>query len=335
MYLSKKDPNDYLLQGQTQKFVQAFWNAKTYTPEGILCGTDIYNILFTEEHIESYPYPWNSLNNMTYGMRMGELVLVTAGSGIGKSSVMRELSHYLMTTADQKVGCLFLEESVRTTSNAILSIEADKKFHIPASDTNPLTEEERKQAYEDMDKLKNAIFWNHFGSTNLDNLLNRIRYMAKGLDCKYIILDHISIIIYDLADERKAIDAAMLKLRTLVQELNIHLMVVCHLSRPSGTGHEEGASVSLKELRGSHSLAQLPDMIIALERNNQAISEAERNRTLVRILKNRFSGETGPSTMFYWTKETGRLTEVPLDDTLPDNTNDDEVGSLHDDREFD
>ncbi|HAT67289.1 MAG TPA: hypothetical protein DCS66_22290, partial [Flavobacteriaceae bacterium] len=118
----------------------------------------------------------------------------------------------------------------------------------------------------------------------------RIRYMAKGLDCKYIILDHISIIIYDLADERKAIDAAMLKLRTLVQELNIHLMVVCHLSRPSGTGHEEGASVSLKELRGSHSLAQLPDMIIALERNNQAISEAERNRTLVRILKNRFSG---------------------------------------------
>jgi twinkle protein len=335
MYLSKKDPNDYLLQGQTQKFVQAFWNAKTYTPEGILCGTDIYNILFTEEHIESYPYPWDSLNNMTYGMRMGELVLVTAGSGIGKSSVMRELSHYLMTTANQKVGCLFLEESVRTTSNAILSIEADKKFHIPASDTNPWTEDERKQAYEDMHKLENAIFWNHFGSTNLDNLLNRIRYMAKGLDCKYIILDHISIIIYDLADERKAIDAAMLKLRTLVQELNIHLMVVCHLSRPSGTGHEEGASVSLKELRGSHSLAQLPDMIIALERNNQALSEAERNRTLVRILKNRFSGETGPATMFYWTKETGRLTEIPLDDSLPDNANDDEVGSLHDDREFD
>jgi twinkle protein len=125
-----------------------------------------------------------------------------------------------------------------------------------------------------------------------------------------------------------------LKLRTLVQELNIHLMIVCHLSRPSGTGHEEGASVSLKELRGSHSLAQLPDMIFALERNNQAVSEQERSRTLIRILKNRFSGETGPVTMLLWNKNNGRLTEVPIDDSsISENV--DGLGELHDDREFD
>jgi len=334
MHLSKKDACEYLMHGQTQKFVQDFWNARTYTPEGILCGPDIEKILFSEEKIESYPYPWNSLNSMTYGMRRGELVLVTAGSGIGKSSVMRELAHYLMKTANEKVGCLFLEESVRKTSDGILSIEADKKFHIPASEQNVWTQEERKQAYEDMNRLENAVFWNHFGSTSLDNLLSRIRYMAKGLDCKYIILDHISIVVYDLGDERKAIDTAMLKLRTLVQELNIHLMVVCHLSRPSGTGHEEGASVSLKELRGSHSLAQLPDMIFALERNNQAVSEQERSRTLIRILKNRFSGETGPVTMLLWNKNNGRLTEVPIDDSsILENV--DGLGELHDDREFD
>ena len=334
MHLSKKDACEYLMHGQTQKFVQDFWNARTYTPEGILCGPDIEKILFSEEKIESYPYPWDSLNSMTYGMRRGELVLVTAGSGIGKSSVMRELAHYLMKTANEKVGCLFLEESVRKTSDGILSIEADKKFHIPASEQNVWTQEERKQAYEDMNRLENAVFWNHFGSTSLDNLLSRIRYMAKGLDCKYIILDHISIVVYDLGDERKAIDTAMLKLRTLVQELNIHLMVVCHLSRPSGTGHEEGASVSLKELRGSHSLAQLPDMIFALERNNQAVSEQERSRTLIRILKNRFSGETGPVTMLLWNKNNGRLTEVPIDDSsIPENV--DGLGELHDDREFD
>jgi twinkle protein len=334
MHLSKKDACEYLMHGQTQKFVQDFWNARTYTPEGILCGPDIEKILFSEEKIESYPYPWDSLNSMTYGMRRGELVLVTAGSGIGKSSVMRELAHYLMKTANEKVGCLFLEEPVRKTSDGILSIEANKKFHIPASEQNVWTQEDRKQAYEDMNRLENAVFWNHFGSTSLDNLLSRIRYMAKGLDCKYIILDHISIVVYDLGDERKAIDTAMLKLRTLVQELNIHLMVVCHLSRPSGTGHEEGASVSLKELRGSHSLAQLPDMIFALERNNQAVSEQERSRTLIRILKNRFSGETGPVTMLLWNKNNGRLTEVPIDDSsISENV--DGLGELHDDREFD
>ena len=201
------------MQGQSQKFVQDFWSARTYTPEGILCGEDIEGVLFAEEKIESYPYPWDSLNSMSYGMRQGELVLVTAGSGIGKSSVMRELAHYLMKDADEKVGCLFLEESVRKTSDGILSIEANKKFHIPASDNNQWNDDDRREAYKNMDRLKNAVFWNHFGSTNLDNLLSRIRYMAKGLDCKYIILDHISIVIYDLGDERKAIDTAMLKLK--------------------------------------------------------------------------------------------------------------------------
>ena len=154
--------------------------------------------------------------------------------------------------------------------------------------------------------------------------------MAKGLDCKYVVIDHISMIIYETLNERKAIDDIMVKLRVLVQELGIHLMVVSHLSRPQGTGHEEGANISLNQLRGSHSLAQLPDMIFALERNTQAVNELERNRTLVRVLKNRFSGESGPAVLLQWHKETGRLTELDINSTLEDDSQE-----LNDDREFD
>ena len=58
--------------------------------------------------------------------------------------------------------------------------------------------------------------------------MSRIRYMAQALDCRWIILDHLSIMVSGIqtGDERKMIDVAMTSLRTLVQELGIGLIAV-------------------------------------------------------------------------------------------------------------
>ena len=82
--------------------------------------------------------------------------------------------------------------------------------------------------------------------------MGRIRYMAKGLDCKWIILDHLSIVVsdQDTGDERKAIDSIMTNLRKLVQETGVGLFLVSHLKRPNGSkAHEDGGKISLGELR--------------------------------------------------------------------------------------
>ena len=146
----------------------------------------------------------------------------------------------------------------------------------------------------------------------IDNIINRVRYLAKGLGCGYVFLDHISIVVSAQAsgDERRAIDEIMTKLRMLVQETGIALIVVSHLKRPESKGHEEGAATSLAQLRGSGSIAQLSDMVIGLERNGQAEDETERNTTRVRVLKNRFSGTTGPACALLYSRNTGRMTEV-------------------------
>ena len=114
----------------------------------------------------------------------------------------------------------------------------------------------------------------------------------------------------EFGDERKALDEVMTKLRTLVQETDIALIVVSHLRRPDGKGHEEGAVTSLAQLRGSGSIAQLSDMVLGLERDSQNEDVAVRNTTTLRVLKNRFVGMTGPACYLYWDKDTGRLNEV-------------------------
>jgi twinkle protein len=155
-------------------------------------------------------------------------------------------------------------------------------------------------------------FFDHFGSTAIENIVNRVKYMAKGLGCKYVFLDHLSIIVssQDNGDERKAIDEIMTKLRMLVQETNIALVIVSHLKRPSDKGHEEGAATSLAQLRGSAAIAQLSDMVVSLERNGQADDPIERNTTKVRVLKNRYSGQTGPACSLLYNKDTGRMFEI-------------------------
>jgi twinkle protein len=150
----------------------------------------------------------------------------------------------------------------------------------------------------------------------VDQIVARVRFMAKALDCKVIVLDHISILVSagQFGDERKALDEIMTKLRTLTQDTGIVLFAVSHLKRPEGKGHEEGASTSVSQLRGSASIAQLSDFVIGLERNGQADDETERNTTNIRVLKNRFSGITGPAGAVLYSPDTGRLLEYEPED---------------------
>ena len=51
--------------------------------------------------------------------------------------------------------------------------------------------------------------------------------------------------------------------------------------------------MSLSHLRGSQSIAQLSDCVIALERNQQSDDEEESNTTRLRVLKSRYTGDVG------------------------------------------
>jgi twinkle protein len=50
--------------------------------------------------------------------------------------------------------------------------------------------------------------------------------------------------------------------------------------------------------------------VIALERNQQATDPAEANTTIIRVLKNRYTGDTGVACRLHYDKESGRMTEL-------------------------
>lgn len=304
-----KDACDWLSESKEAQYVSRWWASEPFVPDGIVSGSTLWDLVSEPMAPADCKYPWAGLNELTYGIRLGELVTITAGSGLGKSQVLRELAWHLIKNTEDNIGLMFLEESVRKTALSMMSMAANVPLHLP--DT-AVSEDDRKIAFENTLGTGRLYLFDHFGSTSIENIVNRVRYLAKGMSCKYVFLDHLSIIIssQESGDERKALDEVMTKLRMLVQETNIALILVSHLKRPSDKGHEEGAATSLAQLRGSASIAQLSDMVIGLERNGQAEDLVERNTTRVRVLKNRYSGVTGPACNLLYNKETGRMFEI-------------------------
>jgi len=302
--LPMKDPNECLQAGKSEAIIQAMWNAKPYRPDGIISGQELWEEVSKEETVQSVPYPWLALNEKTQGLRKGELVTLTAGSGIGKSSVVRELTYHLLQQGET-VGMLMLEENPKRSALGLMGIHMDKPLHLSREGVN---DEQLRQAFAATIGSGRCYLYNHFGSTAIDNLVSRVRYLARGCGCSWIVLDHLSIVVSGLGDgdERRLIDNAMTTLRTLVEETGVGMVLVSHLKRPEGKGHEEGASTSLSQLRGSHAIAQLSDIVIGLERNQQG---DDPNQTVLRVLKNRFSGETGVAGQLYYNRNTGRLSE--------------------------
>jgi len=308
-----KDASDCLVKNKIQIYTQAFWNAKRFAPDGIINANTLFDDIIKPSVQSFVQYPFEGLNKMTYGLRASELVTFTSGSGLGKTQVIREVVHHLLKQTKDNLGLLMLEENPVVTSKGIMSIEANQRLHLP--DVH-ISKEEWQKHFDATTGSGRVFLFDHFGSNTIDNIISRVRYLAKGLDCKYIIIDHVSIIVSDQShgDERKALDEIMTRLRTLVQETGIAMIVVSHLRRPDGKGHEEGAATSLSQLRGSASIGQLSDMVIGLERDAQHDDPEIRHTTKVRVLKNRFSGITGPCCDLKYDMDTGRLAEVTSSD---------------------
>ena len=315
MHLPKeyKDASDCLSKNKIQAYVKSFWEAKVFAPDGIINANSLFDEI-TKPTIKSFvQYPFEELNKITYGIRPSELVTFTAGSGLGKTQVMREIIHHIIKSTQDNIGLLMLEETPVITSKGLMSIEANQRLHLP--DVH-LSKEEMKTYFDKTVGTGRVFMFDHFGSNSIDNIVSRVRFLAKGLDCKYIVIDHVSIIVSDQShgDERRALDEIMTRLRTLVQETGVAMMVVSHLRRPDGKGHEEGAATSLSQLRGSASIGQLSDIVIGLERDAQNDDPEIRSTTRVRVLKNRFSGLTGPCSNLKYNNDTGRLVEVQSSD---------------------
>lgn len=296
-----KDANDYLLNRAGEEFFREWWQAPVFKPDGLFLGSEdaLWKKVIERKESFTVPYPFKGLNDLTFGLRLSELVVVTADTGVGKTSILKTIEHLLLTNEEVReknygVGLLHLEEPNGDTALGLLSIHNGVPYHLPTSDRK---EEDLRKAYDEVLNTDRLVLYDHFGSNSVDAILDKVRHMA-ALGCKYIVLDHLSIIVSDQSgDERKQLDEITTKLKTLTMELDLAVVAVIHTNRAG-------------QIRGTAGVEQLANIVIRLERNKTDPSEWRRNVTKLTVEKNRFSGYTGPACYLWYNKETGKLTEL-------------------------
>lgn len=294
-----KDANDYLLAKEGDAFVKEWWQAPEHKPDGLKLGSEIWDEIVNRKESFTTLYPFEGLNEKTFGIRLSEMVIVTADTGVGKTSIIKHIEHMLLTDEKVKennygVGFLHLEEPNGDTALGLLSVHNSTPYHLPTSER---PETDLRKAYDELLNNNRVVIWDHFGSNSVDAVLNKVRHMA-ALGCKYIVLDHLSIVVSDQSgDERKQLDEIATKLKTLTMELDIAVIAIIHTNRQG-------------QIRGTAGVEQLANIVLRLERNKTDGNEWRRNITKVTVEKNRFCGYTGPACYLWYNKDTARLIEL-------------------------
>lgn len=308
--LPRKDSADMLINGESDIWWDCFYKSKEYKPDDVVCSSDLSLDDLRKPLTEGYDLPFPFLQNKLRGLRKRELSLLTAGSGVGKTTFTREICYHLATKHNLRLAHIFLEEAVEKTALSYAAIHND--IPLPMLRINPsLVDDEGWQSYKKQFLDPGQLFFtDHFGSLESSVLIDKCRYFVHACEVDFIMLDHISMVIsgQESSNERKDIDVLMTNLAAFVNETGVGVIAIVHLRRAQSGSFNEGKEISLSDLRGSGGLEQLSWNVIALERNQQ--DPDNKDQAQIRLLKNREWGSLGLCDTLIYSQDTGRL--LPL-----------------------
>lgn len=311
-----KDASD-LLQTNLPGDVEAcIYKAQAWRPRGIINAADTPEDVLAPKADDacawSYAWPWLALQDKLGPMLPGHVIYHVSGTGVGKTTALAEVEHHLAGLGC-KVGLMNFEDARRDVKLRLMGIEVSDRLDLTPRPDADMTAIHDKLFSSRMIEL----FDPSTAEWTVEAILGYVRYMAKALDCRIIVIDPLSFIVAGMPgeiDERRALDKVSMQLAALAKELAICLHISHHLTRPEGIGHEEGAAISLKEVRGSGGIAFFATAVVGHERNLQAEGDAYLV-TQLRLLKNRTRSVTGVAGCLRYDLRTGRLT--PTSEPFP------------------
>jgi twinkle protein len=296
-----KDANEYLVEGDADEFKRIWWNSRRFVPEGVISSYSEYDaILDQDQNKEGTPYPFPALTEATYGLRPGEVVLFTALEGRGKTEILRAIEYHLLKTTDDNIAVIHLEEGKGRALKGLAGYELGVPVHLPDS---YVTNEQVKEAIRSITKRDDRLhMYSHFGSDDPDVILDVIRFLVTACGCKFVTLDHITMVVSGLhtEDERKALDYLSTRLGMMVEELDFSLLLVSHVNDDNKT-------------RGSRNISKIAAVWLHLDRDINADNKIERNTTHIYCNKNRFGAVTGHILDVYFDLDTFMVTDkIPV-----------------------
>lgn len=322
-----KDASDYMQAGKSNELAKLVqFGKKVFSTEKIVRASEISFETVIEPQpqgvmIDCFP----KLMQRLYGFREKELTMILAPSGVGKSTVCSILADKFMS-AGHKIGMIFLEEGNKDTFQRLIASEL--KVNYLKFKRNPISVASReaiKAVYDKITRDEKLVLLNHFGSMPIDSLMSKVKHMVLVEGCKYILLDHLSMVVSgsEVENERKELDMVMTALASFCAANSVHLIVVCHINRsdsqqflpPKGKeGEPFWVNVRKESARGSAALEQCSWNILSIE--PEILPDFSRGRVRIKVLKTRFGDSLGIADVFTLDQDTWEVVLDTSEDSL-------------------
>lgn len=237
---------------------------------------------------KGYTTGWRCLDTYLHGLRRGELTIITADTGCGKTTFCTQL---MVNAAMQGIPVWI--NSWEMKPETIMRKLASIVLRRPMKMQN-FSSHENEQFDEWCSRYKVYVNPNTIGC-DIEKLATQL-VTAKKLGIEIVMLDHLDYLVDNRREKmHEAIELTVKRLHELAFSLSMHFLLICH-PRQTGTAAEE---VGIHSLKGSSSIKQYADNVIILHRCSRTDSTADPNKVKVRVAKNRMFGAEGNTYLFY------------------------------------
>lgn len=222
---------------------------------------------------------WKKLDDILGGLRIGEVTVLSADTGSGKSTFCINL---FKNIADQGKGIWLnsYEMSPMMVNRKLASIVLKTKMKC-----RDFTLEE-KNAYVKYLKDHKCHLNIKNNKVDIDVLRKQFEMASLVYDVKYILIDHLDYI-YSNGKKKTSlenIDEAVREIHALAMEFQVGVILVVHPKQVM-----EGKEITMSDLKGSSAIKQYADNIIVVTRMDR-LDANDKLRVKVRVFKNRLQG---------------------------------------------
>lgn len=300
------DPNDMLVAGRQEELNNAIWRAEKWKPDGIVNVEDLITLAMQPVEMGR---PWFSptLTAFTYGKRDGEVYVFGAPEGGGKTDIMMEDQAHNITVNKRPVAIFSFEQRPVDVARRLAGKLMNKRFHIP---DGSWTKEELEDGLRRLGRW--AFIYDSKSSNDWDTVRSKVEYLFHAEGVRDFYIDNLTVMALagDL-DEKEELERIMQGIEELTK-LGMTFYVVSHLNgAKDGKSHAEGGRITLANFFGSKRITQLTHFAFGLERDQQNEDLRIRTTNILRVLKDRYTGNSLGRTMFLgFNQETGRVFET-------------------------
>ena len=306
--LPEKDVNDMLVKGKQKQFIKAFFDAKSYTPTGVVGSSELYEAMVEASHVEKMPFPpaYVELNDMLAGgVALGTIGVISAFTGIAKTTIVNECLYYWIFNSPHKIAVVSMEQSKSQFAELMLSRHMGIKMGkmLPDQKREFLNRPETRQASEVLFKAEDGS--DRFlvvddRDMEIESMKQAIEKAVISCNARVIIWDTISDAMDALTVEEQA--QVMKWCKSLVAMYNCSLILIAHQKKPPA-GAKDGAAGGMgteSGVQGSSTITKSATWILMLARDKTNEDPITRNTTLLALSKNRDASDTGPAGELYY-----------------------------------